>query len=323
MIITIVDSSLYRIMFRVDVKVEGFMSVDANGRKRFTRGFTRDWVMDSDSMTLDLLNSTLKSETSWGENQKVIFWVHDKRAGEDHLIDSDNQLKEVIDMYKEERNFILYVSVFDKEVCEPIEVVLLINQSHAQSASNEAGPSAAAHAESDDELPNMDDVFDAAEEYVGVDDEYIYGIKPQSTNGAATGTTHNESATATTNNATATTHNEPSDEAANQPPTEPYVGAARAASGNVVEPVMNDDDPQFLVVTHDPELPDITKDALFPDMITFRKAIRNHAVQSGFELAPGVKTDKTRFIARCAAKGYPWRIRASRLQDEITVQVMV
>ena len=57
-------------------------------------------------------------------------------------------------------------------------------------------------------------------------------------------------------------------------------------------------------------------------MIAFRKAIRHYAVTTGFEFAPGLKTDKTRFIARCAAEGCPWRIHASRLQDDRTIPVI-
>lgn len=74
-------------------------------------------------------------------------------------------------------------------------------------------------------------------------------------------------------------------------------------------------------VLHDPLNPKIQKGELFPDIISFRKAIRHYAVVKGFELAPGVRTDKTRFIARCAASGCPWRIHASTIFDKKTVQI--
>lgn len=40
----------------------------------------------------------------------------------------------------------------------------------------------------------------------------------------------------------------------------------------------------------------------------------------GFELA-GIKTDKTRYIAKCKADGCPWRIHASRIFDGKTIEV--
>jgi len=62
------------------------------------------------------------------------------------------------------------------------------------------------------------------------------------------------------------------------------------------------------------------KGKLFPDILAFRKAIRHFAVTKGFELAD-MKTDPTRFIARCKAEGCPWRIHASRIHDRKTIQV--
>ena len=71
---------------------------------------------------------------------------------------------------------------------------------------------------------------------------------------------------------------------------------------------------------HDLENPIIRLHALFPDIVSFRKAIRHYAIKRGFEFS-GLKTDKTRFIASCSHKGCPWRIHASRLQDNTTIQV--
>ena len=61
---------------------------------------------------------------------------------------------------------------------------------------------------------------------------------------------------------------------------------------------------------------------MFPDIVTFRKAIRHYAVKKGFELAK-LQTDPTRFIAHCAAEGCPWRIHASRIFYNKTIQVGV
>jgi len=88
-----------------------------------------------------------------------------------------------------------------------------------------------------------------------------------------------------------------------------------------VEAEVDDADPLEINVLHDPENPKIVKGELFPDIIAFRKALRHYAVKTGFELAPGYKSDKQRFIAKCAAEGCPWRIHASTIFYKKTVQV--
>jgi hypothetical protein len=85
--------------------------------------------------------------------------------------------------------------------------------------------------------------------------------------------------------------------------------------------VVDDADPLEVHVLHDPDNPNIVLGALFPDIIVFRKAITHHAVKTGFELA-GRKTDKTRFLARCAARGCPWRIHASTIYDKKTIKII-
>ena len=84
---------------------------------------------------------------------------------------------------------------------------------------------------------------------------------------------------------------------------------------------MNDADPQEVIVIHDPENPKIERGSKFPDIIAFRKAIRHYAVKEGFEITR-LKTDLTRFIAHCAAEGCPWRIHASRVYGERTIEVI-
>ena len=87
------------------------------------------------------------------------------------------------------------------------------------------------------------------------------------------------------------------------------------------EAEVNDADPNEIRVLHDLENPRIEKGALFPDIKAFRKAVRHHAVKTGFEFALGIKTDPTRFIARCKHPGCPWCIYASRLHDQKTIHV--
>ena len=94
-----------------------------------------------------------------------------------------------------------------------------------------------------------------------------------------------------------------------------------ATEGGVpLETEVNDADPQELNVIHDPNQPNIEQGALFPDIVSFRKAIRHYAVQRGFEFTD-LKIDKTRFIAKCAHQGCPWRIHASHIWDKKTIEV--
>jgi len=97
---------------------------------------------------------------------------------------------------------------------------------------------------------------------------------------------------------------------------------AAAAEGAIPpDAEVTDADPNEIRVLHDPENPRIEKGALFPDITAFRKAVRHYAVKTSFEFAPGIKTDPTRFIARCKHPGCPWRIHASRIHDEKTIHV--
>ena len=104
-------------------------------------------------------------------------------------------------------------------------------------------------------------------------------------------------------------------------PTQPTDNEQDDGADNAnAEVEVNDADPEELHVLHDPEQPNIEKGALFPDIISFRKAVRHYAMVRGFEFA-GLQTDPTRFIAKCAYKGCPRRIHASRLQGQSAIQV--
>ena len=153
-------------------------------------------------------------------------------------------------------------------------------------------PTSASHEEAQeaDEIePDREpDIFDNAEEYVGVDDEAMYGTLP---------------ATTQFDNANFDSNYEPNAEIVH------------------VEAEVNDADPLEVQVLHDPENPKIAKGERFPDIVAFGKAIRHYAVKTGFEFAPGGKTDKSRFIGKCAAEGCPWRIHASTIFDKKTVEV--
>lgn len=50
----------------------------------------------------------------------------------------------------------------------------------------------------------------------------------------------------------------------------------------------------------------------FPDVQSCRRALRDTAIALHFEMQT-IKSDKTRFTAKCAAEGCPWRIHAAKL----------
>ncbi|KAL5702030.1 hypothetical protein ACHQM5_027299 [Ranunculus cassubicifolius] len=58
----------------------------------------------------------------------------------------------------------------------------------------------------------------------------------------------------------------------------------------------------------------------FADVASCRRALRNAAIALRFEIKT-VKSDKTRFTAKCATEGCPWRIHAAKLPDAPTFSV--
>jgi hypothetical protein len=249
------------------------------------------WNVEFGSLTLELLIASIANELRVLSKQLPTMWFFDKRLHKD-----DRQLLDVFEMYKEEMGCQLVVGCLTTPTSsltfpnEPssaalenleIDVDLHPEEEHANNVESEREP----------------DIFDNHEEYVGVDDEHIY-TKIPATNALPT-------------NISQPTNNDSGD-------------VDNSANTNddpfYVEAEVDDAYPLEVHVIHDPENPNIVKGALFPDIITFRKAIRHHAVKIGFEFG-GLKTDKGRFSARCAADGCPWRIHASTIYDKKTIQV--
>ena len=139
----------------------------------------------------------------------------------------------------------------------------------------------------EEEVP---DIFDNEEAYVGVNDEHMY-------------------------NTTALAQPSMNATADSSVPTNDANEYATAEGAIPPEAEVSDADPDEIRVLHDPENPRIEKGALFPDIIAFKKAVRNYAVKTCFEFARGIKTDPTRFIAKCKHPGCPWCIHASRIHD--------
>ena len=108
-------------------------------------------------------------------------------------------------------------------------------------------PTSASNEEADEIEPDREpDIFDNAEEYVGVDDEAMYGTLP---------------ATTQFDNANFDSNSEPNAEIIH------------------VEAEVNDADPLEVQVLHDPENPKIVKGERFPDIVAFRKAIRHSGLK--------------------------------------------
>lgn len=164
----------------------------------------------------------------------------------------------------------------------------------------------------------------STKEYVGVDDEYMYGVvpiaQPEPVDNAQP---ENTQASQTTENVIAQPDLVDNAHPGNTQATQTTENAPTAAGGAMpAEVEVSDYDPQVIHVLHNPENPYVRKGALFPDIIAFRKAIRHHAIKKDFKFHR-VQTDKTRFRAECAHEGCPWRIHASVLQDNKTVEVIV
>ena len=241
------------------------------------------------------------------------MWFHDKRIGEDVRLDNEIQMIDMFEMYKSEMSCAIVVGILDKALVEreieravddlddltplcvlpPLDDLPLDVPTNSEPnpniASNQAEPNIGSkHPEPPTVDASRADPFDNEEEYVGVDDEHVYMPTPPAQPAQRTQPADNE-------------QNDGVDNANDE-----------------VE--VNDADPEELNVLHDPEHPNIVKGALFPDIVSFKKAIRHYAIVRGFEFA-GLQTDPTRFIAKCAYKGCPWRIHASRIQGQSTIQV--
>ena len=176
---------------------------------------------------------------------------------------------DLFEMYKEEMCCLVVVQVFDRESClqsvfdglEPLCTILpepaaVEPQMQAEIEEGTATTNmpkeltSASHEEAQeaDEIePDREpDLFDNDEQYVGVDDEGMYGTLPAATQ---------------FDNANYDSNSEPNPEIVH------------------VEAEVDDDDPLEVHVLHDPENPKIVKGERFPDIVAFRKAIRHSGLK--------------------------------------------
>jgi hypothetical protein len=108
--------------------------------------------------------------------------------------------------------------------------------------------------------PLVVDIFDNEKEYVGVDDEHMYIPIP------------------------------PAQPSVSFVPSNDANENVAAEGAIPLEAEVTNPDSEEIRVLQDPDNPIIEKGALFPDIITFRKAIKHYAVKKGFEFAKRLKS---------------------------------
>jgi hypothetical protein len=264
----------------------------------------------------------LNDAVKWSTSQCAVVWFFDKRLSKDVRLENQLKIDEMFDMYKDQMKCQIIVGVFDNTVShvdefDDLEPLCMISSQMCTGSlqlthlipnpaiSNANQPISNPNPLEAKVLPQLEpdrepDIFDNTEEYVGYDDEAMYSTIPP---------TQPSSSTQPCSSAPPSSN----------PPLSP-VHVYENVDAIPIEAEVTDADPEEIHVIHDPENPKIVKGELFPDIVTFRKAIRHYAVKAGF-VFKDIKTDTTRFLAKCKADGCPWRIHASRLYDGKTIQV--
>jgi hypothetical protein len=77
---------------------------------------------------------------------------------------------------------------------------------------------------------------------------------------------------------------------------------------------VDDNDPEEPILDWDRDNPDMSVGTMYPNMVEFRLALKQHAIVTEFELGTE-KSDTLRFRGYCKAKGCGWKIRARRKLD--------
>ncbi|KAM0931361.1 hypothetical protein ACQ4PT_000399 [Festuca glaucescens] len=256
---------------------------------------------------MDVLMDGLSSELIVGRDQSITVWYFNMIIAQDVKLTKTDEFHLMFDMYRAERRLALSVVVLDNSYSEtpgpmldnveyvpeptiPDNDVLLVGFQGFPLTPNKnaASQSTSPLKQSTQVVPSTSaietDPFDIVEEYVGVDDEYMYDVHLD------------VSATCVVNKG----------------------GDVQVEEDDVFahheEEEVADTHPAGYSVVHDPENPDIRVGTLFPDIVACRKAIRQRAIIVGFKLAK-IKTDSTRFIAQCTHETCKWRIHASVLRD--------
>ena len=112
-------------LFSLEIKVEGFITIDALGRKVYTKGSVIKWDVEIGSFSFDLLRESLWNKAKWASNQSASLWFFDKNVQEDVKLVSDIQMIDLFDMYKSEMCCCVLVGVFDNVVSDAFEYELI------------------------------------------------------------------------------------------------------------------------------------------------------------------------------------------------------
>lgn len=318
--------------------MEAFFCTSLDGRKIYVKGRTLTCTVDIENFSLDALTCQLALELNIGSNHLLSVWYFEKKLGKNVRLLDDKQASLMFEMYATEMTVPVSVEVVDvirstvsNDTGEfvPIGVVaaddpLVMGTQNcpndvqhalttptqpasaptAESVASEVGSTSqpnVAHADQQQQPENPStNPFDNEEEYVGVDDEHLVGVSiPQYVLEASAVAAVEEASHA----------------------SEDEMDAADVKHLMQEEEEVTDI-PFDYNVANDPYNANIKVGAMFPNMVTFRKAIRHHAIVADFEMDK-VKTDSTRFRASCSYPDCPWRIVASKLRDQQVVMVFL
>ena len=109
------------------------------------------------------------------------------------------------------------------------------------------------------------------------------------------------------------------DEVAREEAAIPGISAELAEDMSEAGVHVDDNEATEPIMDWDRDNPDMAVDTIYPSMVDFRLAVRQHAIVEEFELGTE-KSDKTRYRGYCKASGCPWVIRA-RTQDDGCIRV--
>jgi MuDR family transposase len=249
------------------------------------KGKILKWVVDSDRFSLCELISGLSEELCWGSCQTPKIWMFDKNEGRDVGVVSESQILEMFRMYQNEQKITLIVVVCDLDG----------SSKYSGSQSQIGGFQECNMSKQPDQSNNPD-------EHVGFNEKRLYGSDIE---------------VGFANHAFEKEYIDPEED------NEHEELVVDEVEGDIHEELRINDvvqcEPSFVF---DPENPKIEVNALFPDVNTFRKALRHFAIKNEFEVRK-VKSDRKRFIGECKHPSCPWRIRASILQDNKTFMVCI
>jgi hypothetical protein len=232
-------------------------------------------MVDPDKFSLFDLNSDLLDELSWEESQTPKIWILDKKEGRDAALMSEAQIPEMFKMFQKEKKILLRVVVCDSDgsskcsgtdgtfQCtpgQPIPTIITDGQSYVGSSHgcSISGPSGgmSQNSQSLGEPSQFNDPDPDDDEYVGFNDECMYNSDGDD------GLDQNHSA----KNAA----------------QEVQLNSDLIMTDSVhEEPTVDDTVHTEPLFTHDLENPKIEVGASFPDVSTFRRALRHFAFRYG------------------------------------------